>query len=609
MGTFIFKGAETLLYPRMTEKRQKKPLDGVWKFQLDPSGKGAGERWPSQGIPSPIHMPVPSSYNDLTTSEAIRDFLGDVWYETSTYVPSEWMTERIILRFGAVAHHAKVWVNGHFVTESHNGFLPFEADVTPFVNEEKMNRIVVKVNNELTWDMLPPGDVIEKVTEEGEIKRTLHQQHDFFNYAGIHRSVFLYTTPQTFIHSLKIGTDFNGETGMITVESESPPSAFVYYSLKDDQGEIIAERHGTTTEIQVPEAEAWSPDNPYLYKLDVYLKDGEGTILDHYYLNVGIRKIEVKDEQLLLNGSPIYLKGFGKHEDAVIRGKGYDPVTNLRDMYLMKQTGANSFRTAHYPYAEEVLQLADELGFLVIDETSAVGLLSQGVPATGNLEPVFSNGKISSHLKEYHLDTLQRLIERDRNHPSVIMWSLSNEASTMEPEAEVYYKDLVELVRKLDDRPIMNVNLMLIEPEKCFVSKLVDIIGLNVYFGWYSTPGDLKAGTADLRNYLERWANTHDQPIVITEYGVDTVPGLHKVPAVMFSEEFQVQFLEKYHNVFDEFPEVVGEQVWNFADFMTKQDTVRVDGNKKGIFTRDRQPKMAQYTLQKRWKSPLREGK
>lgn len=108
--------------------------------------------------------------------------------------------------------------------------------------------------------------------------------------------------------------------------------------------------------------------NPYLYKIKITYKE------DTYYLEYGIRSVEVKGNQFLLNGKPFYFKGFGKHEDSILNGRGFNEVISHKDFALMKEMGANSFRTAHYPYAEETLRLADKLGFLVIDETTAVGL-------------------------------------------------------------------------------------------------------------------------------------------------------------------------------------------------------------------------------------------
>ncbi len=415
--------------------------------------------------------------------------------------------------------------------------------------------------------------------------------------------MYLYTKPIQCIDSVKVDTDLSDENGVVDVKTkvnQSTAAVRVEVTIEDQNIARVTQTEGTEARLLIENVNTWSPDSPYLYYLHIKLLSGE-VLVDHYTMKIGVRRIEVRGGKFLLNGKQTYLKGFGKHEDSLIRGKGYDLVTTLRDFHLMKWTGANSFRTAHYPYAEEVLQLADEMGFLVIDETSAVGLLSQGVPATGDLEPVFSNGRISKRLYQHHQEVLEKLIERDQNHPSVIMWSISNEASTMEPEAEEYFLPLVDLVRKLDKRPIMNVNLMLIEPERCVVSKHMDVIGLNVYHGWYSTPGDLSRGGTELEAYLKRWEKEFDLPIMIAEFGVDTIAGLHKLPPVMFSEEFQVEFLQTYQRIFDQLDLVCGEHVWNFADFMTKQDTVRVDGNKKGIFTRSREPKAAAFHLRKRW--------
>ncbi|KGX89966.1 beta-D-glucuronidase [Pontibacillus halophilus JSM 076056 = DSM 19796] len=592
-----------MLYPIDTLTRSKKNLDGVWNFQVDRDGSGRSQSW-YNGLPSPIQMPVPSSYNDITTSAELRDFIGDVWYECRLYIPRDWKKDNVFLRFGAVAHTAEVWVNGELVVENRNGFLPFEAEITNLVRQEEKLHISVRVNNELTWEMLPPGEIVTKTLPDGRVEKTLHQQHDFFNYVGIHRPVYLYTKPDVSIEDVVVDTEFTGDVGHVHVGVETKgEAASITLTVQNRDGEVVAAGSGDHATLDIPSVQLWSPNHPYLYLLHCKLFYENGELLDHYVVSVGVRTVEVKDRQVWLNGSPVYLTGFGKHEDADVRGKGYDAVTNVRDFNLMKECGANSFRTSHYPYAEEILQLADEMGFLVIDETSAVGLLSQGVPATGELEPVFSNGRITKELKNYHVDTVRRLIERDRNHPCVIMWSISNEASTMEEEAIPYFQRIIDEVRALDTRPIMNVNLMLIEPERCEVSPLVDVIGLNVYFGWYSTPGDLVKGKEDLHDYLSRWESHHQQPVMITEYGVDTIAGLHKSPPVMFSEEFQVEFLATYHAVFDMFSNVGGEHIWNFADFMTKQDTVRVDGNKKGLFTRNRQPKMAVHSVRERWKS------
>jgi beta-glucuronidase len=144
--------------------------------------------------------------------------------------------------------------------------------------------------------------------------------------------------------------------------------------------------------------------------------------------------------------------------------------------------------------------------------------------------------------------------------------------------------------------------MMLAPPDRCLVSELADVVMVNRYYGWYVDPGDLEAAAAGLEAELRAWADRHGKPILVTEYGADAMGGLHSLSATVWSEEYQAALLDTYHEVFDRIDAVVGEQVWNFADFATTGSFMRVEGNKKGVFTRDRRPKAAAYHLRKRWR-------
>jgi beta-glucuronidase len=133
------------------------------------------------------------------------------------------------------------------------------------------------------------------------------------------------------------------------------------------------------------------------------------------------------------------------------------------------------------------------------------------------------------------------------------------------------------------------------------IADMFDVMCLNRYYGWYESTGDLAAAEIGLENELRGWAEKYKRPIIMSEYGADTVSGLHSVLALPWSEEFQAQFLDMYHRVFDHIEAMVGEHVWNFADFQTSVSIYRVDGNKKGVFTRDRQPKAGAHLLKERW--------
>ena len=145
-------------------------------------------------------MPVPASYNDIYPDAALRDHVGDAWYQTLARVPAGWAGERIVLRFDAATHRAVVWLDDTQVAEHEGGYTPFEADVTDLVRPGAEHRITVVVNNVLSWQSIPPG-VVED-TPDGPRQRYFH---DFFNYAGLHRSVWLYATPRSHVRDVTVG--------------------------------------------------------------------------------------------------------------------------------------------------------------------------------------------------------------------------------------------------------------------------------------------------------------------------------------------------------------------------------------------------------------------
>ena len=322
-----------------------------------------------------------------------------------------------------------------------------------------------------------------------------------------------------------------------------------------------------------------------------------------YEQTFGVRSVEVRDGQFLINGKPFYFKGFGKHEDSAIHGRGFNEAVNVMDFNLMKWIGANSFRTAHYPYSEEMMRFADREGFVVIDETPAVGLhVNFMVMLNGGT----SNRNTWEELTtfEHHQEVIKELVARDKNHPCVVMWNVANEPASEEEGADTYFKPLIELFRQLDpqNRPVTLVTHLGSTPDKDKIAELIDVLTFNRYYGWYIDGGDLVSAKAKLHAELRDWQKRcPGKPMFMTEYGADTVAGLHDIEPVMFTEEYQVEFYKANHEVFDEFPEFIGEQVWNFADFQTSQGIIRVQGNKKGIFTRERKPKYIAHELRKRW--------
>jgi beta-glucuronidase len=590
-----------MLRPQDTSTRETKHLDGIWSFTTDVAGAGRVEGWWRTTLPGAQRMPVPSSFNDVLVDPQVHDHVGDVWYQRTVIIPRGWAGQRVVLRFDAATHRATAWIGDTCVGEHEGGYTPFEVDVTEFVVPGEESRLTVVVNNELTWESIPPG--IVEVLPDGT--RRQRQYHDFFNYAGLHRSVWLYTTPHSHIAGLTVLTDIEERAGVIhyTVVVTDLGAATVRARLRDAEGAEVAAAFGAEGDIRVTAPELWGPGRGYLYDLEVELVDGD-VLIDRYTLPLGIRTVRVEGTRFLINGEPFNFRGFGKHEDLNVHGRGHDDAAMLHDFALLAWIGANSFRTSHYPYAEEVLEQADRQGIVVIDETAAVGL-NLGVGGgmfLGGPRTTYSDETISAATQLVHRRAIEELIERDKNHPCVVLWSLANEPESHTHAGRTYFEPLFAAARKADpSRPVGFVNMMFALPDTCTVTELADVVMINRYYGWYVEPGDLDAAERGLEAELQAWATTHGKPIIVTEYGADTMSGLHTTDASIWSEEYQVALLETYHRVFDRTEAVIGEHVWNFADFATGPSFMRVDGNKKGVFTRDRRPKMAAHDLRRRW--------
>lgn len=588
-----------MLYPVENKVREVKNLSGIWNFKMDYDNVGIQEQWQKEPLTDTIPMAVPSSYNDLFTEEREKEHVGYVWYEKNFVIPDSWNGKRIVLRFGSATHHATVWVDGTEVVKHKGGFLPFEADITEMIEKSSLeeHRVTVALSNILDWTCIPCGEIIHK--EGPGYPGGFHYQEtyfDFYNYSGLHRPVKLYTTPKKYIEDIVIKTEIKENEAVVKALISSTDEIRVV-KVVDEAGNIVSEKtvekclddeNKWYVETEIKEPHLWNPGAAYLYQLKV---EGEN---DAYAEQFGLRTIEVTDKAFLINGKEFYFQGFGKHEDSDVHGKGMDEALNIRDFNLLKWMGANSFRTSHYPYSEELMMLADREGFVVIDEVPAVGMCFWD----GN--SVFAGNRVNDDTLAHHKDMLVDMYNRDKNHPCVMMWSVANEAATHEEGAVPYFKEVIETMRSLDDtRPVTMVHTT--GPDGDKVSQWLDVICVNRYYAWYTDHSHLEVIGLQLENEMNKWYNKYHKPIIMSEYGADTIAGYHKTPAVAFTEEFQCMYMNEFHKIFDKLEFMIGEHPWAFADFQTKQGLNRVDGNKKGIFTRNRQPKMSAYMLKERW--------
>lgn len=590
------------LYPHESRTRITRDLSGLWRFRLDPDGVGEKEGW-ARGLTDDRAIPVPCSWNDLY--DDARDHFGAAWYQTGFRANPTGRDRRVILRFGLVVYHAKVWLNGHPLGEHDGGHLPFCLDATHALSADEENVLVVMVENRLSVERVPAIPDPAFALHTAQLPQTTY---DFFPYGGIHRPVLLCEVPRTRVEALAISTELRGTFARVSVHLDVTERWTGTASVLLDAGagkivgraDVVIRQGVGHAVLHVPDARLWSPDDPFLHRLTVELS---GTGGDEYRMRTGLRTIAVSNGGLLLNGASVTLRGFGKHEDSALHGRGLDLAVVVRDFELLRWIGANSFRTSHYPYAEEILMLADEKGFLVISETPAVSMVF-GDPAA----------VVDARTRKLERD-LDALIARDRNHPSVIMWSIANEPLTRPfqsaspaPVGAVAtgtrtFRSLFDRVRTLD--PTRPATIVSVQGGADEWRDLGDVVCVNSYSGWYGTSGRLADAERAVEKEVTRLIARHPgKPIVYTEFGADAPAGMHSVPSDMWTEEYQADMIGMYLRVLGRHPEVIGVHPWAFADFRTSQSTFRVGGfNHKGVFTRDRRPKLAAHRLRDAWKT------
>ncbi|MCU0484890.1 MAG: hypothetical protein MUC85_02145 [Anaerolineales bacterium] len=588
-----------MLYPLQNDFRNRLDISGIWDFKTDPDSMGEANGW-ANGLPDSRPMAVPGSWNEQY--DDLFGYLDLAWYVKKAYIPSCWKGQRVFIRVGSAVYFGTIYLNGVKIGSHEGGHLPFAFEITEKIKWGEENVVAISVENVLKPSRVPSGNLPgSELSLFASIPKTTY---DFYPFSGIHRPVVLYSVPQTFIEDVTAVTGINGADGSIqvTVKLSEPVTGQGALELQGEGGVIKADLAFTSgvavAALVVPGAHFWSDKDPYLYDLTI------ATESDRYSLKVGIRTIAVDGGQILLNGKPVKMNGFGRHEDFIASGKGLNLPLIVKDYQLMRWTGANSYRTSHYPYSEEEMQMADREGFLIIDEIPAVSL--QMADEANQAERL-----------RMCLQQIKEMIARDKNHPAVVMWCVANEPmpkgfgvgalgesdrSTEEINlpGKIFLDTEIARARELDPTRLVTIVTVMGGPqnwmEKC------DVICMNRYWGWYTLGGQLEVAREKLGRELDQVWDRFHKPIIMTEFGADTIPGYHGKPDVMWTEDYQADYIRFHLEEAAAREFVAGMHVWNFADFSAVQSIMRVGGiNHKGIFTRIRTPKMAAHVLREFW--------
>ncbi|NBD37440.1 MAG: beta-glucuronidase [Verrucomicrobia bacterium] len=585
-----------MLYPQENTNRRRLNLDGFWDFRAQEEGEAA-DGW-ERGLPDPKVLAVPASWNEQR--EDLFTFFGRGWYQRDVHLPAEWRGRRIWLRIGAAHYRVRAWWNGEELGSYEGGSLPSEFELTEEARPGAGNRLTIEVDARLDPVGLPPAMEAAGKGEEriGFFNQNPPVTYDFFPYGGIHRSVWVYATAANRIESVFVRTSLSGDhtEAVLEVRAAVSDAGSVARLAAEVEGQTadLSREAGTgwwSGRLTVSSPRLWDVGRPEMYEVALTLESVNGEE-DTYQQPFGIREVCIGEEGLLLNGRPVYLTGFGKHEDSDFYGRGFNPAVAIRDFELLRWVGANSFRTGHYPYAEEVYDLADRHGVLVIGETPFVGM---------------NERMFTPETEARALPMIERMIARDANHPSVVAWSLANEPYVKSDAALAFFQAMARTARQCDPtRPITYVGHVEVEDNRAMHE--YDFICLNKYYGWYIGHGRIDDTLEAFSRKLDEFHKAFQKPMMVTEFGGDAVPGMHAWPAQPFSEEYQAEIVEKQIAVMRSKPYIFGFHLWNFADFKTGQTLTRIILNRKGAFTRDRKPKLVAHVLRRLLRNPPDDG-
>ncbi len=340
-------------------------------------------------------------------------------YLKTVMVPTGWGDREVFIFFGGVNSFFYLWVNGQLAGMSKDSKTPAEFDITKFVKPGSENKIAVQV---FRWC---DGSYLE--------------DQDFFRLSGIERDVYLYSTPKIHIRDIEIKAepDEDFKNGKLIINAElisylpkETKGLVVEVALYDQSGKSVILPISQKTDIkgsaevnfeqQITNPLKWSAEYPNLYTVLVTLKEKSGKVLEVFTDKTGFRKVEIKDGNLLINGVRILIKGVNRHEHDPLTGHVISEESMIRDIKMMKQFNINTVRACHYPNDIRWYELCDKYGLYVIDEAN---IESHGIG--------FDADKTLANKPEWadaHMDRTVRMVERDKNHPSIIIWSLGNEA-------------------------------------------------------------------------------------------------------------------------------------------------------------------------------------
>lgn len=620
------------------DSRSVTSLNGSWKLLVDPMKVGTPGGffggWATTRTPVDDFQLLEYSYNDAADIRVPGDFNSQredlffyrdtVWYQRFFDVQLQ-PGQRYHLWFGGANFDATVFLNGTPVARQLGGYVPFSVDVTSQL-QETGNDLVIRVNNRLGADTVPT------------------ERTDWWPYGGLTRDVMLVSTPEQYIVNAKVtlAPERDGLMASVTTRGfDAGDEVTLVIPELDVEAAMEIDASGTASLRVGAEPELWQPGAPKRYA--VTLAAGEDRISDQ----IGFRTISTDGTTILLNGQPIKFKGISTHEEPVGRDGAAYSEADMRVLFREAQDlGVNLIRAAHYPYSRHAARVADEMGILLWEEVPVYWNIAWENEATLDIAR----------------DQLARLIERDWNRASVVIWSVANETPYSEPRM-VFLKQLIDDARALDDSRLVSAALLgdtrrelkhvaahlaaygqdsdVASPEEQMIFKgilasagdqapepgsgftlviddplgeLVDIVSYNEYFGWYYSrflAPQLGVSEQTVRKLMLQFIPTitmstaFGKPMFISEFGAGAKAG--KRGEGVWTEDYQAAVYRAQTAMLAKSPEVQGMTPWILKDFRAMLRTlpgIQDFRNRKGLIDQNGRRKQAFYVLQDFYNGP-----
>lgn len=554
-------------------------LCGLWRFQPDPSNEGekAGYYNPDYDFSLWREIRLPSDFDSCCPY--LESYEGTAWYMRKVNIPGNWQDKRLILQFYGANYHTKVWLNGIELGENLDGFLPFSFPIQDIVKFGEKNYIIAKVDN---------------YRYQGDVPGI---QRGWRTFGGILREVEIISTEKAYIDNAVIVAEPSNNNGNFSLKCNVindlgyDVSSEIVVEITDSENkqvanflskkESIGRNYEFTMEERIGNIQEWSPENPMLYNANIKFYANQ-KLFDEKLIRFGFRKIQSINGKLLLNGKQIYLTGFNRHEDSPRSNMVFDIETTRKDLQDMKSAGANFVRLCHYPHHQKELDLCDEIGLLVMEEIPLYWWdgYNEGIE---NCQRKLETAKRQ----------LKKLIERDKNHPSVIFWSVSNENQEDRPEVAEGNRELIRFAKSLDPTRLAVHVSDHWQKHPNFSED--DVICVNAYPSFNKRASEGKFGydfSESTRFWREGLKSLHDQypdkPILITEFGYTSFEGVNNNG---FGEDMQSLAIEKeFEGMSADY--VCGATIWCWADHPWPPTVFSFCNNLAispfGVVTRDR---------------------